>query len=74
MRATIDTLETNNKITNIIDLHRGIKDFKKAYQPGINIVKGEKSYLVTGPTIQHDSKRWTQFHTSIFPEIYMVCG
>ena len=23
--------------------------------------------------IQHDSKRWTQFCTSIFPELYMVC-
>ena len=48
LRATIDALETNNKITNIIDLHRGIKDFTKAYQPRTNIVKDEKSYLVTG--------------------------
>jgi hypothetical protein len=48
MRATIDALETNNKITNIRDLHRGIKDFKKAYQPRTNTVKDEKSYLVTG--------------------------
>jgi len=23
--------------------------------------------------IQRDSKRWTQFHTSIFPEPNMVC-
>ena len=23
--------------------------------------------------IQDDSKRWTQFHTSVFPELYMVC-
>ena len=23
--------------------------------------------------IQDDSKRWTQFRTSIFPELYMVC-
>ena len=23
--------------------------------------------------VQRDSKRWTQFHTSIFPELYMVC-
>ena len=23
--------------------------------------------------IQRDSKRWTQFRTSIFPELYMVC-
>jgi len=25
-------------------------------------------------SIQRDSKRWTQFLTSIFPELYMVCG
>jgi hypothetical protein len=24
--------------------------------------------------IQRDSKRWTQFRTSVFPELYMVCG
>jgi len=24
-------------------------------------------------TIQGDSKRWTQFRTSIFPELYMIC-
>ena len=24
--------------------------------------------------IQRDSKRWTEFRTSIFPELYMVCG
>jgi len=23
--------------------------------------------------IQGDSKRWTQFRTSVFPELYMVC-
>jgi hypothetical protein len=23
--------------------------------------------------IQRDSKRWTQFRTSIFPELYIVC-
>jgi len=23
--------------------------------------------------IQDDSKRWTQFRTSVFPEMYMVC-
>ena len=24
-------------------------------------------------SVQRDSKRWTQFRTSIFPELYMVC-
>ena len=29
---------------------------------------------VRNEEIQRDSKRWTQFRTSIFPELYMVCG
>jgi hypothetical protein len=36
--------KSNAKITNIRDSHRGIKDFKRAYQPRTNIVKDEKSY------------------------------
>jgi len=35
MKAKIDELETNSKITNIRDLYRGINDFKKGYQPRI---------------------------------------
>jgi len=31
----------------IRDLHRGIKDSKKAYQPVTNIANDEKGYLVT---------------------------
>jgi len=27
----------------------------------------------TADIIQRDSKRWTQFRTSIFPELCMVC-
>jgi len=31
---------------NVTDLHRGIIDFKKGYQPSTNIVKDEKGDLV----------------------------
>jgi hypothetical protein len=34
-KAKIDELETNSKITNIRDMHRGINDFTKDYQPRI---------------------------------------
>jgi len=47
LKAKIDELETNIKIKNIIDLHRGINDFKKGYQPKTNIVQDEKGDLVT---------------------------
>jgi len=30
-------------------------------------------YNVAHLDIQGDSKRWTQFRTSIFPKLYMVC-
>jgi hypothetical protein len=42
LKAKIDELETNSKSRNIRDLHRGINDFKKGYQPRRNLVKDEK--------------------------------
>ena len=42
LKAKIEELETNSKINNIRDLHRGINDFKKGYQPRTVIVKDEK--------------------------------
>jgi hypothetical protein len=38
LKAKIDDLETYSKIKNISDLYRSINDFKKDYQPRINIV------------------------------------
>jgi len=40
----------NLKLTvrsKLSDLHKGISDFKKSYQPGTNIVKNEKDDMVT---------------------------
>jgi hypothetical protein len=45
LKATTTEHETNSKIKNIRDLHRGINDFKKVYQPRTNIAKDEKSDL-----------------------------
>jgi hypothetical protein len=47
LKAKIEEFETNSKIKNIWDLYKGISDFKKGYQPGSNIVKDEKSDLIT---------------------------
>jgi len=44
LKAKIEELETNSK--DIRDLYRGINDFKKGYQPRINIVKDDKDDLV----------------------------
>ena len=46
MKAKIEELENNSKIKNIRDLYRGINDFKKGYQPIIDIVNDEKGDLV----------------------------
>ena len=46
LKAKIEELEANSKINNIRDLHRGINDFKKGYQPRAIIVKDEKGDLV----------------------------
>ena len=46
LKAKVDELEINNKIKNNQDLHMGINDFKKGYQPRSNIVKDEKGDFV----------------------------
>jgi hypothetical protein len=45
----INELETNNKNKNSRDLYRGINEFKKGYQPRINITKDENSNLLADP-------------------------
>ena len=46
LKAKIKELETYSMIKNIRDLYRGIKDFKKGYQPRNNEVKDKKGDLV----------------------------
>jgi len=46
LKAKIEELKTNSKIKNIMDLYRGISNFKKGYQPRSNIVKDDKGDLV----------------------------
>jgi len=48
LKAKAEELETNSKVKNIRDLYRDISDFKKGYQPRTNMVKDEKSDLVSG--------------------------
>jgi hypothetical protein len=45
VKGKINELARNNKIRNIIDLHRGINEFKWGYEPRINLVKGENGDL-----------------------------
>jgi hypothetical protein len=56
LKGKINELETNNKKKNIRDLYRGINEFEKAYQPRINIIKGENGNLLANP--QSVLNRW----------------
>jgi hypothetical protein len=49
MNGKINELETNNKNKNIRDFYRGINEFKKGYQPRINIIKDENDNLLADP-------------------------
>jgi hypothetical protein len=54
--AKFNELESNNKNKNIREFHRGINEFKKRYQPVINIINDENGNLLADP--QNVSKRW----------------
>jgi hypothetical protein len=45
----MNELETNNKNKNIRDSYRGINEYKKGYQPRINITEDENGNLLTVP-------------------------
>jgi hypothetical protein len=53
---------------NIIELYRKIRDFKKGYQPGTNIVNDEKDDLVT------DSHRILTSWRNHFSQLFNVHG
>jgi hypothetical protein len=44
----INYLHTHSKNKNIRDVYRGIREFKKGYQPKINLMKDENGDLLAG--------------------------
>jgi hypothetical protein len=63
LKGRINELETNNKNKNIRDLYKGINEFKKGYQPRINIIKDENSILIADP--QNVLNRWKYFFNQV---------
>ena len=63
MKVKVEELETKSKINNVMDLYRGINDFKKGYQPRTTIVKDEKGDLVADP--QSIMARWRNYFSQI---------
>jgi hypothetical protein len=49
LKGNINELETNNKNKNIRDMYTGINEFRKGYQPRINIIKNENGNLLVDP-------------------------
>jgi hypothetical protein len=49
LKGKINKLETNNNNKDIRDLYRGINEFKKGYQPKINIIKDDNGSLLADP-------------------------
>jgi hypothetical protein len=49
LKSKINELDTNNKNKNIWDLYRVINEFKKGYQPRINIIKDEIGNTLADP-------------------------
>jgi hypothetical protein len=46
LKGKINELEANNKKKNIRDLYRGINEFKKYFQPRINIINDDNVNLI----------------------------
>jgi hypothetical protein len=63
LRGKINDLETNNKNKNIKDFYRGINEFKKGYQPRINIIKDESGNLLGYP--KNVLNRWKNFFNQV---------
>jgi hypothetical protein len=51
LKDKIIELAVNSKNKNIRDLYRGIKEFKRGYQPSNNLVKDENGDCLRIPTI-----------------------
>jgi hypothetical protein len=49
LKRKINELEANNNNENFRDLYRGINEFKKGYQPRINIMRDEHGNLLADP-------------------------
>jgi hypothetical protein len=59
LKDKINVLESNSKNKNIRDLHRGITEFKKGYQPRTNLVKDERADVLVDPhTISYTFKSY----------------
>jgi hypothetical protein len=67
LKDKISELETN-KNKNSRDLYRGINEFKKDYQPRINIIKDANCHLFADP--QRVLSKWKKFFNQVLKCIW----
>jgi len=67
LKEEIKELETDSENRNIIDLYRGVNEFKKGYQLRINLVKDKN-----GDHLQIFTIFWTD--KWIICQLFCVCG
>jgi hypothetical protein len=73
LKGKISELEINNKNKNMRDLYRGINEFKRGYQPRINIIKDENGNLLADP--QNILKRWKNLFNEVMNYMeFMMLG
>jgi hypothetical protein len=72
LKGKINKLETNNKNKNIRDVYRGINEFKKGYQPKINIIKDKNGNPLAHP--QNVLNRWKNFFTYYLLVLFIPTG
>jgi hypothetical protein len=63
LKGKINELETKNKNKNMKDLYRGINEFKKEYQPKINVIEDENGNLLADP--QSVLNKWKHFFNQV---------
>jgi hypothetical protein len=63
VKGKISELETNNRDKNIRHLYRGINEFKKGYQPRINIIKDQNGNLLADPS--NVLNKWKNFFNQV---------
>jgi hypothetical protein len=63
LKNKFNELATNSKNKSIRELHRGINEFKKGYQPRNNLVKDKNGFLLADP--HNILNRWKNYFSQL---------
>jgi hypothetical protein len=63
VRGKVNKLATNSRKKNIINMYRGINEFKKGYKPGSNLVKDQNGDLLAD--LHSILNRWKNYFSQL---------